>query len=694
MKVSFDWLKDFVKIEASAESAADRLTMIGLEVEGLERIGGDVVLEVNVTPNRSDCLSIIGVARELSAAYGVPLTFPDLNVVSEAKELDFNVEILEPDLCRRYAGRIVRNVKVGPSPSWMKERLEKCGVRSINNVVDITNYVLLEFGHPLHAFDLSTLKGHLIRVGTPKAAARKPGIKFVTLDGSERDISEEMLLIWDAERPVAVAGIMGGRDTEVTEKTVDIFIESAHFEPSSIRRTARILGLKTESSFRFERGADVKVLKKALDRAARLMKEIAGGTMYGKIDIYPKRFHPKEVGVRYARVNKILGVELSGPEILDCLKGLGLEIFDCSAGGFKVKVPPFRGDISREEDIIEEVARLYGYDNLPAELPRASLVADHRKEDTSARRTRGEIRASLIKCGFTEAINLSFMGGRELDVLAIAADDPRRRHVEVRNPLREEEAFMRTTLLPALMKNLLHNIAHGNRELSMFEMGKVFAGIDGDPLPAEREHVAAVYYREKTKALYKDGTPDFFIVKGIVDAVLEGAGIKEVSYVRSNEPFLHPGRSADIIVGGTRVGYIGTFSPAALEALDIKAQKPSVIVFEIELESILPFINRDIAYKPLPRYPFVERDTAIIVGAGLEAAEVIRLLKAYPSDTIEDVSIFDVYQGGNIAEGKKSIAFNVRYRSAERTLTDGEVEALHKSLVEYMLEKTDGRLRI
>ncbi len=694
MRVSFDWLKDFVKINATPEAVAERLTMLGLEIEALERIDGDVVFEVNVTPNRPDCLSIIGIARELSAAYGIPLTFPDLNVVSESKELDFNVEILESNLCRRYAGRLVHNLKVGPSPDWMKKRLEKCGIRSINNVVDVTNYVLLEFGHPLHAFDLSTLKGHLIRVGTPKVTSGLSNMKFTTLDGAEREISAETLLIWDAERPVAIAGVMGGGDTEVTEKTTDIFIESAHFEPTSIRRTSRALGLKTEASYRFERGTDLKALKKALDRAAILMHEVAGGTIYGKIDIYPKRFHPKEIIVRYERINKVLGVDLSAQEILGCLNGLGLEIDEQGTAGFKVKVPPFRNDITMEVDIIEEVARLYGYDKIPAQLPKASLGADSRKEILSAQGIKSDMRESLLKSGFYEAINLSFMGAHELDLLSIPGDDTRRNLVQVRNPLREEDAYMRTTLLPALIRNLVHNLARGNRELRLFEMSKAFIGIDRNSLPEEKERIAGLYYREKNKTLYKDETPDFFVVKGILDAMLEGIGISGCSYVRSDEPFLHPGRSADIMIGGSKAGFIGELSPAVIEALDIKAQRPSVIVMEMDLAAIISRSKRDAVYKPLPKYPFVERDTAIIVDAGLQAAEIIGHLKSYPSTIIEDVSIFDIYHGGNIGTGKKSIAFNVRYRSPEKTLTDEEVEGLHKRIVDYILEKTGGQVRI
>ncbi len=694
MRVSFDWLKDFVEIDATAEAVAEKLTMLGLEVEALERIDGDVVFEVNVTPNRPDCLSVIGIARELSAAYGISLALPDLNVVSEAKELDFNVEILESNLCQRYAGRIVHSIKVGPSPEWMKKRLEKCGIRSINNVVDVTNYVLLEFGQPLHAFDLSKLSGHFIRIGTTKAGSGQSMMKFTTLDGTERTVSGEMLLIWDAERPVAIAGVMGGLDTEVTEKTVDIFIESAYFEPTSIRRTSKALGLRTESSYRFERGTDLKALKKALDRAAMLMREVAGGTIYGKIDIYPKRFFPKQINVRYERITRLLGVKLSEQEVLDCLQRLGLDIHEQGISGFQVKVPPFRGDITMEADVIEEVARLYGYDKIPAEIPMARLGANRQKENILAGEIRRDIKESLLKCGFTEVINLSFMGAHELDLLLIPGDDARRNLVQVRNPLREEESYIRTTIVPALIRNLVHNLAHGNRELRLFEMAKAFIGVDRNSLPEEKERFAALYYREKVKTLYKDDTQDFFVVKGIVDAMLEEIGISDYSYIRSDEPFLHPGRSADIMIGDSKSGFIGALSPAIIELLDIKTQKPSVIVMEMDLGTIISLSKRDVAYKPLPKYPFIERDTAIIVDSRLPAAEIIGHLKAYPSGIMEDVSIFDIYQGENIGVGKKSIAFNIRYRSPEKTLTDQEIECFHKAIVDFILEKTGGQLRI
>lgn len=693
MRIPYEWLKEFVDINHPPESVIDKLTMIGFEVEAVEHIDGDVVFEINVTPNRPDCLCLIGIARELSAAYGTPLKFPDHNVVAKNKELDFNVDIIEPRLCHRYAGRIVRNVSVKPSPDWLRKRLEKCNIRSINNVVDVTNYVLLEFGHPLHAFDLSTLKGRLIRVGTPKGIDNSSKAVVNTLDGAEREVSGDTLLIWDSERPVAIAGVMGGQDTEVKDDTKDIFIESAYFDPVSIRRTSKALGLKTESSYRFERGTDIKGLKKALDRAALLMKEVADGTIYGKIDIYPKRYFPVEVNVRYERINRILGLKLTKKEIHNCLKWLGLEIIEEGRNGFKIKPPAFRRDITMEADIIEEIARHYGYDRIPSELPKAVMGVDVRKADIRGQKIKNNIKESLLNAGFTEVINYSFMGLQDIDLLGVVAEDERRNLIQIRNPLREEDSFMRTTLIPSLIKNLTQNLAHGNRDLRLFETAKVFISTASNPLPDEREHLAALYYKEKIKSLYKENVSDFYIVKGAVEAVLNSLMIYDYSFVRSSEPFLHLGQSADIFIGGSKTGYIGVLSPEMIDSLQIKAQKPSVIVVEMDVNKLISYTVQDIKYKQLPKYPYVERDTAIVVDSSIESSKIIGYLKSYSSDLIEDIAIFDVYQGGSIAEGKKSVAFNVRYRSSERTLTDEEVDVIHKSLVDFILEKTNGQLR-
>jgi len=714
MRVPFEWLKEFIDIKDNADEVAHRLTMIGLEVEAVEHVDGDVVFEVNVTPNRPDCLNIIGIARELAAMYRTPLKFPEHDILAETGELDFNVDILDTELCHRYAGRIIRNIKICPSPDWLKNRLEKCNIRSINNIVDVTNYVLLELGHPLHAFDLSTIKGHLIRVGTPNTVKGQGATaKIKTLDGVEREVSGESLLIWDAERPIAIAGVMGGLETEVADSTVDIFIESAYFEPVSVRRTSKALGMKTESSYRFERGTDIKMLKKALDRTAYLMKEVAGGIVCGKIDIYTKRYMPEEISVRYEKVNEILGLRLTREEISRCLDGLGFEMEE-SADSLKIKPPAYRRDIKRESDLIEEVARIYGYDRIPAELPKATIGIDVQNSRLKAQGIKNNIKQALLRSGFTEVINYSFMGLHDIDALGIEAGDERRNMIQIKNPLKAEESFMRTTLIPSMIKNLLHNLSHGNRELKLFEIARVFisqkpevrsrkseektqTAFSLEPsaisLPAEREHLAAIYYKEKTKTLYRDDAHDFYIVKGLVEAILNDLKTYDYSFVRSPETFLHPGQSADIFMMDTKIGYVGALSPAIANSLDIKAHKPSVIVLEIDIDSIIPHGMQQVKYRPLPKYPYIERDTAIIVDSAIEASMLMKLLKSYPSDLIEDISIFDVYQGKNIPEGRKSIAFNVRYRASDRTLKDDEIDVLHNSLVNYILDKTKGQLR-
>ncbi len=693
MRISLNWLKEFVEISDTPEELAHRLTMSGLEVEAIERAGDDVLFEVNVTPNRPDCLSIIGIAREVAALHGASVHLPDLTIVSEAKALDFNVDILDADLCNRYAGRIVRNVKIGPSPDWMRDRLEKCGIRSINNIVDVTNYVLLEFGHPLHAFDLNLLKGGVIRVGTPRTVLRTgSAMTFATLDGVERQIGPDMLLIWDAETPVAVAGIMGGCDSEVRETTTDIFIESAYFEPTSIRRTSKSLGLKTESSYRFERGTDIKILKKALDRAALMVKDLAQGEIYGKLDIYPKRWHPAEVKVRYDRVNRFLGLALTHGQILDSLRGLNLEVVEDAGEFFVVKPPPYRRDIEMEEDVI--VARMFGFDNILPELPRTTFGAD--STVSSAGRImplKRRFRAAFLVSGYAETINYSFIGRSDLDLIRLGGDDVRRDCVAVQNPLREEDSLMRTCMVPSLLRNLVTNVAQGNREFQLFEQARVFLSRPGEALPEEREHLSALIYREKGKSFYRDETPDFFRLKGLLEALFADMRIAGVSWKRSAEPFLHPGQSADIVLGGRKIGFAGVLSPLVVKALDIKAQKPSIVLGELDLTSLMPHLGTAVHYRAIARFPFVERDTALVVDAALEAATILELVRAFRSDVIEETSIFDVYEGVPLGEGKKSVAFSVRYRALDRTLTDDEVDGMHADLVRHVSEKTGGHIR-
>jgi phenylalanyl-tRNA synthetase beta chain len=678
MRVPLEWLKEFIEIDLSAEELADRLTMAGLEVEALEKIGEDSVLEVNVTPNRPDCLSILGIAREVAALTGKPLCFPEHGIKDE-EESAFRIEISDEGLCHRYAGRVIKGVAVAESPEWMTARLDKCGIRAINNIVDITNYVLLELGHPLHAFDLDTLRGETIRVGT---AGKDKSI--VTLDGVERKLPADALLIWDAERPVAIAGVMGGAETEVAESTRNVFIESAWFRPESVRRTSRNLGLKSESSYRFERGTDIEMLETALDRAAFLMQKLAGGRVQKKVDAYPRKFSPQPVSVSFEKVNRLLGTDLSQGDMTDTLKRLGLEV-KTDKDGFTVTPPPYRPDIERDADVIEEIARLYGYDRIPTRVPSAELTPGGRQGPVAA------VKEAVRKAGFDEAIHYSFMNEKYLDILDIPSSDRRRKAVSIRNPLRKEDSLLRTMLTPSLLESFIHNFSRGIKEIRLFEAARVFEDT-GEALPLESMHLGGIYYREKTPSLWKETAEDFYLVKGAMESVFGSLKIAGYSFVPSSEPFLHPGKSADIHIAGDKAGFLGVLSPGVVERLDIKT-RPDILLFELDMDSLVSAIPEAITYKPIPKFPPIERDMAVVVDEGTRASDVIALIRSYPSEFIEEVSVFDSYKGGNIPQGKKSLAFSIRYRSMERTLTDEEVEEVHQGLVRHVTEKTGGEIR-
>lgn len=687
MRVSLEWLREFVDFDLSIDELNLRLTMLGLEVEGMESLEGDTIFEVNVTPNRSDCLSISGIAREVSALLDLPLKMPGFQIRDDLPECELRVEILDHDLCHRYSGRAIKGVRIAESPEWMKKRLERSGMRSINNVVDVTNYVLLEMGHPLHAFDLDKINGRIIRVG--KAGK---GRSIRTIDGTERRLPEDSLLIWDSVTPIAIAGIMGGLDSEVTDRTVNVFLESAYFLPTSIRRTSKALGLKTESSYRFERGTDKESLLIALDRAAYLIAELAGGVISERVDDYPVPLKIDPIVVRYERVRKVIGAKIGNEDMLEILRRIGMELRP-EDEYVTVKPPSYRNDIKTEIDIIEEIARFYGFDRIPVTVPRIPVS----KEGTTRRyNIVSNLRDSMRKLGFTEAINYSFLNLADLDILRIPFDDYRRRALQIRNPLRAEGSHIRTTLLPGLLKNLIYNLSMGNRDVRLFEISKVFLinqSSSEKELPIERDHLAAIYYRQRLPELWKDETPGFYLFKGFVEHILNEMKIDDLSFERSQEPFLHPGQSAEILAFGKRIGFFGLLHPDVTEQLDIKAARPEIFLAEMDLDLLISLIPEEIRSSSLPRYPYMERDIAIIVDDSIPASEVIRDLKEFPSELIEDVSIFDLYKGPNIPEDKKSLAFSIRYRAKDRTLTDAEVDSLHKEIISYICNKTGGIIR-
>ncbi|MGC8937947.1 MAG: phenylalanine--tRNA ligase subunit beta [Thermodesulfovibrio sp.] len=690
MKVLFSWLKEYIEGEIELKRVAESLTMAGLEVGAIEDFQGDAVVDLEITPNRADCLSLIGIAREIKAILGLKLKKPSFKIQKELKETNFKISIANSELCYRYAGRIVKGVKVSSSPEWLKKRLEASGIRSINNVVDVTNYVLLEYGHPLHAFDLDLIEGAQIRVGTPRDFGMNE-VEITTLDGVKRKLDCHDLLIWDAVKPVAIAGIMGGANTEVTDKTVNVLLESAYFKPERIRKTSKKLGLSTEASYRFERGTDIEALKEALDRAAFLIQQFAGGEIYEAIDVYPKKIPYKNIAFNTEKICKFIGVNLSEEEILRILELLEIQL-EKKDSFYIAKIPSHRQDISIEEDIAEEVARIYGYDRIPAELPQAFKYVEENYELTKKRKFLDLIRNYMISLGFSEAVNFSFMSADDLDLFEIPQNDRRRKFICLLNPLRQEESVMRTMLFPGLLKNTEKNTARGIENLKLFEIGRVFIAQQSASLPEEPVHLAVITKKEDFKSPFKDDPYDFYALKGLIDGVFRYFKINNVQYIRSKETFLHPGQSADIFVKDEKIGFIGVLSPRVLSKLDFKT-KPYICITELDLDKLFSFVKTEVKYKPFSTYPPVKRDVALILPADFESQKIFELIKSFDSELIEDAFIFDVYQGKGIPEGHKSIAFRIIYRAFDRTLTAEEVDELHTKLVEKIIAHTGAILR-
>jgi len=660
-----------------AEIGRDMLGAAGLD---------DWVLEVNVTPNRPDCLSMVGVAREVAAITRSELKLPDtaVNETGEAIRGMVGIEIEDTELCPRYAARVIKGVKVGQSPFWMRMRLSALGVRSINSVVDVTNYVMLELGHPLHAFDYSLVKGNRIIVRSAAA-----GEMFTTLDEMERELEDGMLLICDEERPIALAGVMGGMNSEVTDDTADLLLEAAYFDPPCVRRTSKKVGLHTEASHRFERGADPEGLIRALDRAAKLIEEISGGKVAtGVADEYPKRITMPEIRVRTGYVNRLLGADLDTREVEDILGRLQIDIKDVSGDAMTCTAPTFRPDLAREADYVEEVARLFGYGRIKSEMPytgAATTGAD------PARKAAARVRGLMKDMGYNEVINYSFINPDDMGRLMLEEDDPRLTMIRLMNPLTEEQSVMRTMLLPSLLMNLAWNFSRGVREMKLFEISKVFLS-EGPGLPDEPMRVGGLAVGGRTGELWDGpgGSVDFYDVKGSVEAVLEALGVTDATFSPAEEPFLHPGKSAALKLGGKAAGYVGQVHPDIMAGYDLPVDG---YVFELDLREMVVTGETVRSYRPLPKYPAIERDLALILPEETPSSSVFKTVESLKLDLLEDMHVFDQYVGKPIPEGKKSLAYTLKYRSPERTLTDEEANAVHQIVVSAVKERLGAELR-
>jgi phenylalanyl-tRNA synthetase beta chain len=684
MKISYNWLKELVEVDLSPRDLATKLTMAGLAVDAVEAHGNDHVLEFDLTSNRPDCLSHLGIAREAAAVSGKALRMPEAKIAGSQKKTsdEAAVEILDPDLCPRYTARMIKGVKIGPSPAWLVKRLEAMGQRSVNNVADITNYVMLEMGQPLHAFDLQRLRGRRIIVRAARA-----GERITTLDGEERDLTPEMLVIADAERPVALAGIKGGEDSGINESTTDVLLEAAYFTPWQVRATSKALGLATEASYRFERGTDPEIVPVASDRASAMIAEIAGGEVFaGLIDVYPRKSERDWIRFRRARYTAVTGLQVELGEAERILRSLGFTVeAEVESDSLRAIAPSWRVDVSMEEDLIEEVARIAGYDKVETTLP-GSAGAGAYLEGEDVRRA---VRRTLTAMGYSEAINFSFVNGEADQWLSAAGDEAR---LALRNPIDETQAHLRTTLLGGLLKSLEHNFNHGSRNVRLFEIGKCFLELGGER-PDETERLAMVATGARNEDDWEGNAArlDFYDVKGAIEAAVESLGLPTLKF----EPvetggYLHPGRAAEIRMDAEVIGALGQLHPRV--AADYKFKQP-VFVAELNLKLLLLADRNEVRYHPLPKFPTVVRDLALLIDTGVPFAEVESAIKAQKVPELAGVRLFDLYAGKELPPGKHSIALSLRYRAADRTLTDEEVNAAHERVVERLKQNFNAEIR-
>jgi phenylalanyl-tRNA synthetase beta chain len=694
VKILISWLRDFVDVPGTPEEIARTMSVRGFAVESVEAYGdGDAVLDFEITANRPDAMSVIGIAREVATAYGLQVRRPaargreashksepgDLRLASlkAVDHADIDVVIENADLCPRYVGAVA-DVTVGSSPAWMQSRLQAAGVRPISNIVDVTNYVMLELGQPMHAFDFARLGGAQIRVRTAR-----DGETLKTLDGQTRTLTPDMLTIADAGKPVALGGVMGGLDSEVTDRTATIVLEAAYFNPLSVRRTSRKLGLKTEASMRFERGADPRLPVTATERACALLEMIGAGTARGTIvDRYPARIEPHTLRLRTRKIKGLLGAEVPDADVKRILDSLGFALREAAeGGGWDVTVPTRRVDCQREVDLIEEVARHYGFDRLPTTFP--ALTAPAPIVDPRITRAR-HLRNVLVANGFYEAVTFGFISERAATTFA-GADDL----VPVANPLSETFAVLRPSPLPGLLDAVAHNRRREQRDVRLFEVGNRFSRRRG-----ESPVVACAWTGAGAVEHWSGGARevDFFDVKGIAQRVCQALRVDALRAEPHTETWLVPGQSAALVHGGTRVGVLGRLAPAVADAHGLPSHDP-VYVAEIDLDAIEQVARRgEIRVEPLPRYPSVTRDVALLVDDTLPSETLRATIRSAGPPTLARVREFDRYQGKGVPDGKISLALRLTFRSPDRTLTDAEVQAAMDAIV-GALKSTHGAVQ-
>ncbi len=669
MKISLSWLSDYVEIGHSAEQIADILSDLGLPCEGIEQLANDTIIDVEITSNRGDCLSYIGIARELAAGTGKKLKMPvvKLNELNKDVTEFASVEISEPDLCGRYTARVIEGVKVGPSPAWLKKRLEAVGLRSVNNVVDATNYAMMETGQPPHAFYYAKIKQGKIIVR--KAIS---GERIISIDGTTCDLNADMLIISDAQGPVAIAGVMGGLDTEVSNTTATILLEDAYFDPVSVRTTSRQLALPSEAAFRFERTVDIEMIDWASKRTAQLITQVAGGKVAkGVVDIYPKKPAKKEVTLRLSRLNNLLGIEIPAAEAARILSALSFnpqkksDLIVCT-------VPSWRSDIYREVDLIEEVARVHGYNKILTEQKIRIEVVPIDKHQKLA----NSIGTYLNSCGFYETITVGFVD----DSTAKLFSDPQHKeHMGVKDQSRKSVNLLRQMLIGSLLGVLKTNLNTKNQPCRIFEIADTFVqtGKAGN-LPVEKTKLALVC------------DSDLRDVRGVIEGLIKIID-RDTQIVFTPAELVWAQTGAQIVINGKVIGTAGVVSQAVKEKYDFKNLSP--VAAELDFEQLLAIHTVAIKVKPIPRFPAIERDLSIIVDETIRWADIVKAVNKKAPGELEDIKFIGIYRGEGIAPGKKSVTLSLRFRDEDGTLTHQTVDCFEADIIESLSKSVGAGLR-
>ncbi len=662
---------------------------------------GDVVLDLEITPNRPDCLSMTGMAREVGAMYQADVTDPLAAMAAKLPELTagasaadaVSVEVADPERCARYTARVIDNVKVGPSPDWLAERVTAAGARSINNVVDVTNYILFLFGQPLHAFDFDRLAG---ADGVARIVVRPAGDgeEFTTLDGAERVLTSDMTVIATPERAVALAGVMGGLETEVTDDTTTVLLEAATFERGRTSRTSRNLGLISESSMRYERGVDDNPVELISQAAAALLAEVSGGTVRpGVVDAYAERTLPRELAFRIPRFCAMMGADIPAAFVVDALTRLGCTVSsDADADVLAVTAPTFRPDLEREIDLYEEVLRLWGMDRIPASLPGSPQRVGTR---TEAERTLDTVNETLRAAGLNETMTYSFAEPADLERLRLP-DAGLGEPVELLNPLNADQSVMRQSIVPGLLRSVAYNLARGVADVQLYEVGTVFAAAEGRKKPKERRRIAGALAGAMGDAAWnRPRVPfDFFDGKGVLESLARELALPKVRFralAADEAPHLQPGRAAEMLSGGTVIGWVGELHPLAARAFEIDVP---VTVFELDASALVKAAQPARPYVDVPVFPAVSVDVALVVDEGVTHERLVQCMTSAGGKLLEDVRLFDVYRDEErVGAGKKSMAYSLTYRAPDRTLTGEEVEKAHGRLLTKVEKATGAEVR-